>query len=74
MSGEGLFDKLDEQMNRMDLGSFIKFCSDFNLKEVFKVEKSEIIEVYKRVSYCHQPLSMEQYLVGLKRISKVAQE
>jgi hypothetical protein len=51
------FDDLKEIMNEIDLGEFMKFCTDFQIP----LAKPKITEIFKKCSINHKPHKFEQF-------------
>mmetsp|Transcript_43234 Transcript_43234/g.41586 ORF Transcript_43234/g.41586 Transcript_43234/m.41586 type:complete len:236 (-) Transcript_43234:348-1055(-) len=58
------FDDLKESMNEVDLGEFMKFCSDFSIPLL----KSKITEIFKKSTQNNKSLKFEQFLIGLGKL------
>lgn len=59
------FDDLKEIMNEVNLGEYMIFCKDFQIK----LNKAKISEVFKKSSVNHKPHKFEQFYQSLTKIA-----
>ena len=59
------FEEMQESMNEIDLGEFMKFCKDFQIP----LHKTKQQEIFKKSCYQgHRPLKIQQFEQAIARL------
>jgi hypothetical protein len=63
------FEELEDIISRVSLSEFMKFCTDFGIGSAFDLSNKDIVEVFKKSSFAHTPLTFENMQSALERFS-----
>lgn len=55
------FEEIEDAYTRISLAEWNKFCADFEMSKQYNLSQKEIVEIFKKSSFAHTPLTFENF-------------
>ena len=63
------FEEIEDAYTRVSIAEWTKFCSDFDIAKQYNLSSKEIVDIFKKSSFAHTPLTFEHFQTAIEKIA-----